>query len=250
MRSRRDRVAQLLVVAVAVVLAVTATALLVRAVHNAEGSADRQSAAFTPPPLSPTPTLNASARVAASRLVTVISDQTTAGAPGDDQASLWPQMVGEKLNALVSAYADAGTGYVTEADGGNATFLTSAARIDPTSKVVVFFGGANDAGKPALRIVRAASEAIAAARTAAPRATIIVVGPAWAAGAAPASVLSTTSAVRAAAGAARVRFVDPITSAWLEGSGDLTRSDHLTPTTKGQRVLAARMAALIATALS
>jgi hypothetical protein len=155
----------------------------------------------------------------------------------------WPALVAKDLKVTVHPSAVAGEGYVTKGAGG-ATFVKDAAKVSPTSTVVVFFGGASDVSQTALAVVQAEGEAIAAVHKQAPRAKVIIVGPTSTATKAPQPLLRVRDAERTAALGAKVRFVDPIAAKWLSGQSGVTGAGGV-PTDKGQKLIQAAIAAVL-----
>ena len=226
------RLISVLVLAALVVICLVLAVLGVIKASESASQAARAAAAYTPPP--------PSAAVAATPLVTVIGD----GASGaSTAATAWPALLAKQLKVTVRPSAVAGQGWIGKGKGG-ATFVTEAAKVPPTSTVVVFFGGASDQSQTALAVVQAEGKAIADVRKQAPRAKIVVVGPVSTAAKAPQPLLRVRDAERTAAQAAKVRFVDPIGAKWFSGQVGVVGSDG-TPTDKGQKLIADALAAVL-----
>jgi acyl-CoA thioesterase I len=228
------RLISVVVLAVLVVVCLVLAVLgVVKATENASQAA-RAAAAYTPPP--------PSAAAAATSVVTVIGD---AASGASTSSSAWPALLAKQLKVTVLPSAVAGEGWIAKGKGkGGATFVTDAAKVSPTSTVVVFFGGASDQSETALAVVQAEGKAIAAVRTQAPRAKIVVVGPVSTAAKPPQPLLRVRDAERTAAQAAKVRFVDPIAAKWFSGQSGVVGSDGA-PTDKGQKLIEAALAAVI-----
>jgi acyl-CoA thioesterase I len=226
------RLISVLVLAVLIVICLVLAVLgVVKATDNANQAA-RAAAAYTPPP--------PSAAAAATSLVTVIGD----AASGASSASTsWPALLAKQLKVTVRPSAVSGEGWIAKGTGG-ATFVTDAAKVSPTSTVVVFFGGASDQSQTALGVVQAEGKALADVRKRAPRAKIVVVGPVSTAAKAPQPLLRVRDAERTAAQAAKVRFVDPIAAKWFSGQSGVVGSNGV-PTDKGQKLIAAALAAIV-----
>jgi hypothetical protein len=172
--------------------------------------------------------------------VTVIGD---AASGASSASSAWPALIASELKVTVRASATAGEGYLTKGTGGG-TFVTDADKVSPTSTVVVFAGGASDVSHTALSVVQAESKALAAVKARAPRAKIIVVGPTSTAASTPLPLLRLRDAERTAALAAKVRFVDPISSKWFSGQSGVTGTGGV-PTDKGQKIIQQALVAVL-----
>jgi hypothetical protein len=196
--------------------------------------AEREAAAFTPPPLN-------AATALAPPVVTVIGDGVTVRVgTGPGPKTEWPALLATALGAKVSRLAADGAGYV--GGGSHGTFATLAARVPPSSKVIVFFGGARDRDVSSLALVTAATRAFAAARTVAPNAALVVIGPTSAAGTAPQSLITVRDTLKSAADVAGATWVDPISGGWL--SAGLADSSGA-PTKQGQQAIERKLAAVL-----
>ena len=109
---------------------------------------------------------------------------------------------------------------------------------------MILFGGANDSAASTLSIYRAATSTVSAAQSAAPKATVVMVGPAWPVSKVPAQILRMRDVLRAAASLGRIRFVDPIAERWLTAS-DALNPNGATLTRKGQESIATHMTAVL-----
>lgn len=167
--------------------------------------------------------------------VVVIGDDFTSGT-SQNTGPEWPALLG--LDAEVTAQGVAESGYLV--GGAGATFADRAAALPATTNVVVFLGGGDD---PVAGLQAGVESAIAAARTAAPDARIIVVAPPWTGDpdAVAASMISRRDAVAAAAGAAGVVFIDPIADAWFADGDGLVGPDGIHPTDAGHARMAERL---------
>ena len=98
----------------------------------------------------------------------------------------------------------------------------------------------------ALQRLQSATRVFAAARDAAPHATLLIVGPLWHSGPPPADLLAERDTVRRAATIVKAPFVDPIKHHWLPAKRrDVLLPDHVHPTAAGQAVLAAKFEKLL-----
>lgn len=186
--------------------------------------------------------VQASSAPSRAGVVAVIGDELTATSASVPASQRWTTIVADRLHAAVPPIAKPGVGYV--AGGTDGGFAGLAARVPHDARVVVFFGGRNDVGADPIAIARGATRAFAAARTAAPSATIIVVGPTSTRGTPSTRLLSVRDALSSSAAIVRARFVDPLKAGWLtrpdsssSSSAQLARSE--------QKILAARMSVLL-----
>ncbi len=222
------RLIAIVAVAVLGIVAVAAAALaLTRTDDRATGAA--------PGPI-PTYGAGASAAPAPERAsIVVIGDDFTAGT-AMNSGPTWPSLL--DIDADVTPLAVAETGYTIGAAGD--TFAARAATVPATADVVVFLGGGDDPLGSALQPAVAA--ALTAARSAAPDARLVVVGPPWTGNpdAVAGSMITRRDAVAAAATAAGAVFIDPIADEWFDGTG-LVGSDGIHPTDAGHARMAERL---------
>lgn len=227
-------------------LAVICIALVVAVIvktRNDATIAAKAAAAYTPPP--PLTTAPTSSSAAASPVVSVAGDEFTAGTSADSGTRFeWPALLQAALKAHVKTYAAQGAGYLTTGSGG-ATLVTEAGKVDPSSTVVLIVGGANDQlSGDALAVAEAATRAISAAHTAAPKATIVLVGPASGLATPPASLTTISNALQGAAGAAGAQWVDPISDHWLSSSPSLSDAQGR-PTDAGEKAIESNLQAVL-----
>lgn len=175
--------------------------------------------------------------------VTVISDDLAAPAESGIPVTEWPVLVASDLGVRVVSLTTAGSGYttrpLTSAFGG--TFEARAGQVASTSRVVLIFGGANDQRATRVQLLRAASATISDAQRTAPRASVVLIGPASAVNDPPESLLAVRSALREAAGRGGAQFVDPIDQGWLTDGTGYIGADDRSLTAKGERAVAARV---------
>lgn len=169
---------------------------------------------------------------AAAPTMSVVAAQRSARVKGS--TDLWTTRLAQSVRVRVDRIPAAGTGYLPASASGPDTFVGAAARVDPSSAVVVVVSGAADVGADRLQVERAASQAYSAAAARAPRAHLIVVGPT---SALPPSVdvLALRDDLRAAARLAGAAFVDPIADRWSTAGGSGTVAAfaaRLTPTVR------------------
>lgn len=178
--------------------------------------------------------------------VTVIGDSFTAGsAMGGKDTANWTVVLGRSLSndkrtVLFSAAGLGGSGYV-EVGPTKKTFLDAAqGRIMAgNAEMVIFFGSINDIEHDPQAVRKAAAESYAAARKAAPKARLVVVGPAWPHLTRQEDIGAIRDVLRDAAKGAGATFVDPFEDGWFQGSAAaLIGSDGTHPTNEGHAYMA------------
>ncbi|MCU1438813.1 MAG: hypothetical protein JWP66_1900 [Naasia sp.] len=139
----------------------------------------------------------------------------------------------------VQELAVGGTGYaVGPAADPDDTFATRAASVDPAADAVLLLSR-NDIPSTEEDVYAAATAAFAAARTAAPDAALVVVGPSWMNATPPPEVLTAAAGVRRAATEAGAGRVDPVQAAWF--ADPALFDDDVHPNDAGQEVLLERL---------
>lgn len=172
--------------------------------------------------------------------VLVVGDAFTT--PPADGVS-WAELVRSDLAAAgrpveLTVTAAQGSGY-TQPGAGAVTFPSMAQQAGGDFDLVVFFGSRHDIAAAA-DVTAAADEAFAAARTASPRAALLVIGPAWTTPDPPGYIETNRDALATAVEPYGAVFVDPLIEGWFAGTAaDLLRlSVGLQPTAEGHRYLA------------
>jgi hypothetical protein len=157
----------------------------------------------------------------------------------------FPLVTARLLGWQVRVDAHPDTGFATP-DGRDALHPSFAATVrciaDTHPRVVIVALGSDDAAlaAPAGTVQSSAAAGLAELHRRLQRARIVVVGPLPSTGAPPPALLAVRDAVRTAAGAAQVSFIDPIAEGWISGrwadpeSGNASRmisadGRHLTP---------------------
>lgn len=242
------RVARIaLVTALLAVVAVLAVAVVVR---GAAGSrAAQQEAARFNATATAAPTVGLEPQ---ERLVTVIGDNMSAVSQSARPVREWPLIVAPRIGARIVSMSTGGSGYTAKplswTYGG--TFLTRAPHIDRDSDLVVVFGGANDQGVQTSRVSDSAINTVIAIREAAPRATVVLVGPVHASRDLPPALATVRNTLRSVAAAQKVQFVDPIAGRWVDGRAGVFRSDNVSLTPAGQQLVADRIEPVLERALA
>ena len=143
--------------------------------------------------------------------------------------------------------AQDGSGYVAVGHDHTKVFADRVAELlGPNTRAVVFFGSVNDMDTPAEELIVAVQHTLAAAKTAAPSAGLLVIGPAWADTYPPEQLLAVRDTVQAGATAVGATFVDPIAEGWFTDQPNLLGAGGTVPTDAGHAYLAAKIAPLIA----
>ncbi|WP_426995685.1 SGNH/GDSL hydrolase family protein [Pseudarthrobacter sp. N5] len=191
-------------------------------------------------------------RSAAPARVVIIGDSLSTGY-GTAREEAWPNLImmdfqsGDHPLDIVNA-AKNGSGYVRAGEDAETFGSQVAAAVTAGTQVVMFFGSENDMGSDKAQLKRAAADAYAAAKVAAPGAVIIVVGPPCYTDAPEPERLQVRDQDKAAALEAGATFVDPIEGRWIVGRADeLIGPDGDHPSGPGQRYLKAMMGGLLAT---
>lgn len=232
------------VIVVLLIACVAVGLSLVARTRAVDAAADRSARSFTPPVVS-TP---------GPPLVSVVTDETSGPEPGSEAAKSapdpWISLVTSRLSIRLAPFLVTGSGYTKtgpDASAGGSTFVQRAEQVSATSRVVVFIGGLNDRTSSSLALIKAATAAYADARTAAPDARIVVVGPIWPTATPPADVTQERTTLRSAAKVAGATWVDPISGGWLQSPDRWTSAG--VPSAAGQRELGSRMTTVLTAAL-
>ncbi len=185
----------------------------------------------------------------------VVGDSYTTGT---DEGGLGPrswtsltwQTLGKRgLQIAADVAAEGRAGYVVPGDHGSIFQDLTARAAKPDDVLVVFFGSRNDQGTDPGLLAGRARDAFDLARTLAPAARFLVIGPPWPTADVPDSVLQIRDVLNAEARAAGAAFVDPIGAHWFADRPDLIGPDGVHPNDAGHRYLADKIAPLIRTQL-
>ncbi len=168
-------------------------------------------------------------------------DRFTAGTPqGGLGPAGWPAIVSERLGAEgTPPHALADAGYVATSSFGGGSFVTLAERLpEPDADVTIVFGSRNDYQATPAQITAAATRTFEIIRATAPQTRLLVIGPAWTDAAVPAELPPVRDAVRQAAAAADVTFIDPLVGRWFFDGVGLIGPDLIGPNDAGHAYLA------------
>ncbi|WP_084361272.1 SGNH/GDSL hydrolase family protein [Herbiconiux solani] len=179
-------------------------------------------------------------------VISVVGDALTTGTDqnGPGKRRLWEyllrgQLTTETRPLVLDVSADPSGRYVGT-DGG-VTFELLAGEVDPSSALVIFFGGRDD-GADSDQVREAATRAFSAASAVAPDAEILVIGAAWLGEDIPEHVAVTNQALRAASDSVGAEFVDPISEGWFnDGTAGVVGTDGVHPNNQGHEYLATKI---------
>ena len=183
--------------------------------------------------------------------IAVIGDSYTTGSgEGGNGAQSWPELAwqllaqsGVEVDADVAA--EGGAGYGQRGNRGSVFEDLTAQAVRRNDVLVVFFGSRNDEPVDPAMFPDFAAGTFQLARSAAPAAKFLVIGPPWPTASPPPSVLKIRDSLRQRAAAAGAVFIDPIAEGWFVDQPDLIGRDGIHPTDAGHSWLAQRIAPLI-----
>lgn len=190
------------------------------------------------------------------KYVAVLGDSFTAGGRGPNG---WARLVTDQLDrdglkVDVAVGSKSGSGYVTHGTRGSRPFVNQISDVVGTNDgLVILFGSPFDRTvmpEGSARLATAIQHTLFEVRKAAPRARIVVIGPAWAHDNPPADVLLTRDTVRSQAIAAATIFLDPLAERWFQSDPGSFGPDFVSPDTLGQTLVAAKIAPIIANELN
>ncbi len=225
----------------------------------------RAAPAYTPPsaPFSPAP--SAAGQPAEASISTAAPEQAVAPVPvlvvyGDGYAAGngkggqgpmgWPALVAERTGARLELHAASQAGYASRSPAGqNYADLVSGAPVADAT-VTLIFGSRNDADENLAAVQENVRLVISAAQEAAANDTLVVIGPVWSSADVPAGLLAVRDAMRDAADASGIRFVDPLVENWFAEPRGLISVDGVSPNDAGHARLADLVEPVVAAALA
>jgi hypothetical protein len=180
---------------------------------------------------------------------------TTGSAEGGVGPNGWPALVrktldDQNLHLNIHAAAEGGAGYVEKGIFGGVFGDQVSGVVGITSDLVAFFGSKNDRLVPLDVLTAAVHNDFAKAKAYAPRAKLLVIGPAWPFPGPPVAILRVRDILRDQALAVGAVFVDPLAEHWFAEAPQLIGADATHPTNDGHKYLAQRIAPLIANTLT
>jgi lysophospholipase L1-like esterase len=214
-----------------------------------------------PPASSPEPVTLTPPRQPGVDYVAIIGDSYTSGsAEGGVGLAGWPALVTTQLkNQGITIVPRVGavqnSRYVVGGIRRARAFADEVGTVvGPQDRLVVLFGSRNDAYKQAPptfadELNAAVQRTLAKAKEQAPKATILVIGPAlttWADDDPSPPILLVRDTLKAQAEASGAVFVDPVAEQWFVGQPDLIGSDRMNPTDAGHVYMADKIAPIIA----
>ncbi|WP_448614612.1 SGNH/GDSL hydrolase family protein [Modestobacter sp. URMC 112] len=194
----------------------------------------------TPAPTSATPTPDAPESLA------VLGDEYSTGTGADTPDQGFAELLAEGLGLTLAVSAGEGAGYTTGSPGGFLDLVPQAVAAQPD--VVLVQGGINDRRADRADIEQSAGATFDAIWESAPDAHIIALGAPFVPDLNAAAIQTTKDAVRAAAVARGIPFIDP--ADWLAVDDATLWADGVHPTSAGHRVLADRLAQEFPSALA
>lgn len=183
--------------------------------------------------------------------VAVIGDSYTNGtAIGGQGVNAWPVLAWKSLARrgmpiTADVAAEGRAGYGVRGDQGNLfTDLTPRA-VRPDDALVVFYGSRNDQGIDPNVLNGQVFSALSLARSIAPAARLLVIGPPWPTADVPPAVLQIRDILSFQSMLAGATFIDPIAAGWFVDRPDLIGPDGVHPTNAGHAYMADKIAPLI-----
>jgi lysophospholipase L1-like esterase len=146
--------------------------------------------------------------------------------------------------------AEGGAGYGTRGDHGSVFEDLTSRAVKPDDVLVLFYGSRNDQGIEPVQLSMLALGTFQFARSIAPKARFLVIGPPWPTADPPEAVLRIRDALKNQAAVAGATFVDPIAEGGFVGRPDLIGKDGVHPTDAGHAYMADKIAPLIGAQLS
>jgi lysophospholipase L1-like esterase len=184
---------------------------------------------------------------ASEPLVVYIGNSFTGGSAEDSGVDArFPHLVSVAVRARGMTITADASGYVTR--GANLLdYGDLAADVPADAAVVVFLGSDDDATASRPQIMGAARSAWRTVHERAPRARVLVVGTPWVSADPPEGILRSRDAVRDAAKAVGLPFVDPLADRWWVGDVDgAVGADGLHPTDLGHLEMATELEPVVA----
>lgn len=170
----------------------------------------------------------------AQTAVAVIGDSFSSGSDND---VIWPEVLADRYGWDLENASQGGAGYVA----GEGILGTFADQVDAVVAhpvdVVLVVGSENDVDADPGDVGVAASDLYRRLELEAPSARVVVIGPIWSVGDPPPELTAVGDAVKSAAEAAKLSYVDPLPLHWLADPA-LIQEDGDHPTDLGQAQLA------------
>jgi len=197
-----------------------------------------------------TPTAPATTTAAPRPAVYFLGDSYTVGVNETPTSRTYASVLArwQGWRTAIAGYPFAGFVHRDKHDRDYADLFRRKLAAHPAPRMLVIAGAHNDRRESARRIRLKASLLLAGVHRYWPRTRLVVVGPMWGGDPTP-GALRVRGAVRSAAHAHRVPFIDPLGERWItgdpeKGTGNAARyvlPDHTHPTTAGHRHMARRL---------
>jgi hypothetical protein len=155
------------------------------------------------------------------------------------------------IDIAPSVEAEDGSGYATAGAGQNDKFFDQIPKVvRQDDRLVVIFGSSGDPAVPPEQLQPAVRQTLDAVRAAAPKAKVVVIGPASTNPDPSPDLLQTRDVIRTEADATGAVFVDPIAARWFINRPDFLGPDGNTPTDAGHSYMADQIAPIVAQQLA
>ncbi|MGY1752160.1 SGNH/GDSL hydrolase family protein [Blastococcus sp. SYSU D01042] len=219
-------------------------------ISDASGAASTREAPSTPPDAP----VEAPGPAAERSGVPVLAVYGDGYAAGNDSGGLgvagWPALVAERAEVQLQLHAVSQAGYASVGSSGQDFRGLVEAGPVPEAAVTVIFGSRNDVDEDVASVAANAADVISIIEAGSPQTELVVIGPAWDDAEVPAALLAVRDAVRAAAQAADVAFIDPLADGWFADGAGLIAADGISPNDRGHAYLADRIAPAVRAALT
>lgn len=185
-----------------------------------------------------------------SRIALIGDSYTNGTAIGGQGPNAWPnrawKTLGQQgLQVAADVAAEGRAGYAVRGDQGNLFGDLTARVVKPDDALVVFYGSRNDQGVDPNVLSGSVYNAFALARSVAPTARLLVIGPPWPTADVPPAVLQIRDILAFQSMLAGATFIDPINERWFVDRPDLIGRDGVHPTDAGHDYQADKIAPLI-----
>lgn len=192
--------------------------------------------------------------------VAVIGDSFTNGSSsGGRGPNGWPEIVtailkGKGINIKTAVAASSGSGYVKHGTTGSVPFVNQIARVvGSQDALVVVFGSPYDQSilpGSADRLMNTVENTLSEVKKAAPKAKVLVIGPAWVLPNPSPGIMQVRDIVRTQAEAQSLTFVDPLADNWFDGNSEMVGTNGDSPNDAGHLLMAQKIAPIISEQLA
>jgi hypothetical protein len=192
--------------------------------------------------------------------VAIIGDSFTNGSSsGGRGPNGWPEIVTALLkdkgtNIKTAVAASSGSGYVKHGTKGSVPFVNQISRVvGSQDALVIVFGSPYDQSvlpDSADRLMNTVEHTLFEVKKAAPKAKVLVIGPAWVLPNPSLGILQVRDIVRAQAEAQSLTFVDPLGDNWFGGHSEMVGANGDSPDDAGHLLMAQKIAPIISEQLA